>query len=930
MNAAVYVVLFSIGTGLAAGQNSVNSAKGLEEIKALRSEAERLVEQDKFEEALALQQRVQTLVDQEVFPLRNQAFALMRNGDYQSALALFKQGVTFAEEALGPNNPNLLPLLNDLITCYGFTGEFHLADSRVKQVLALLDMYLPMLMMQGKGRQLAIMLYNVAIQYRARGEYVFAETLYRRSLEIRERMDGPESPSVATVLNGLGLLKSNKGEVKEALPLFQHALAIIDRTLQLRASISQLTGTEVHDKETERGLNFDLIAALNGLAAVHEANGEFSESDRLLQRAISVSEKAFGDQSMAFATSLNNAGVFYKSRGQYDEAEKLLLRAVSAREKLLGRLHPATAESFSNLGSLYLAKGQIDQALQYMKMSEESVERNQALMLNVGSERQKHLFMNTRAGEVDAIVSMHTRSAPDNPEALRLALTAVLRHKGRILDVMADTFGRLRLRLNPDDQRLFSQLLTARSQLATRYLSDTGEEPASSLTSLDSLIQTLESELSARSAQFRVAAQSVSIENIQQAIPPDAALIEIFSYLVRDEKAGLFGTKRWLPPRYVAYVLRSKGDPQWADLGERAIIDDEVKQLRAALRNPRSGQRGYPDLAGPARELYKRIIAPVRPLFTDARRLLISPDGSLNLIPLGALKDEQNRYLVQDYSISYLTSGRDLLRTQQQIPNSHPPLVVAGPLFDGSPNGADNVSTDTERRSPEFQQQFVTLGGAAKEGIDVAQLLGVKALADGDATETLIKNVHGPRILHIATHGFFLPDSKSDHREPGRLGELFRGIIEPGENPLLRSGLALAGANKLRGGNGEDGILTALEASGLDLWGTNLVVLSACDTGLGDVQNAEGVWGLRRALVLGGADSQIMSLWKVNDDQTQDLMVRYYGSLLHGEGRSDALRKVQLSMIDSRGKANDHSHPYYWASFIESGDWRSLPAGDPR
>lgn len=158
------------------------------------------------------------------------------------------------------------------------------------------------------------------------------------------------------------------------------------------------------------------------------------------------------------------------------------------------------------------------------------------------------------------------------------------------------------------------------------------------------------------------------------------------------------------------------------------------------------------------------------------------------------------------------------------------------------------------------------------------------------------------------------------------MGELIRGIIEPGENPLLRSGLALAGANKLRGGNGEDGILTALEASGLDLWGTSLVVLSACDTGLGDVQNAEGVWGLRRALVLAGADSQIMSLWKVNDDQTQDLMVRYYGSLLHGEGRSDALRKVQQSMIDSRGKANDHSHPYYWASFIESGDWRSLPA----
>lgn len=162
-------------------------------------------------------------------------------------------------------------------------------------------------------------------------------------------------------------------------------------------------------------------------------------------------------------------------------------------------------------------------------------------------------------------------------------------------------------------------------------------------------------------------------------------------------------------------------------------------------------------VARPSREVYKRVIAPIRPLFTDARRLLISPDGSLNLIPLGVLTEEQNRYLVQDYSVSYLTSGRDLLRTQQQIPNSHPPLVVAGPLFDRSPNGPDEVSRDTERRSPEFQQQFVTLGGAAKEGIDVARMLGVKALADGDDTETLVKSVHGPRSCISRRMDSFFP-----------------------------------------------------------------------------------------------------------------------------------------------------------------------------
>lgn len=162
------------------------------------------------------------------------------------------------------------------------------------------------------------------------------------------------------------------------------------------------------------------------------------------------------------------------------------------------------------------------------------------------------------------------------------------------------------------------------------------------------------------------------------------------------------------------------------------------------------------------------------------------------------------------------------------------------------------------------------------------------------------------------------------------------------ENPLLRSGLVLAGANQREGGEGEDGILTALEASGLNLWGTKLVVLSACETGVGEVKNGEGVYGLRRALVLAGSESQVMSLWQVSDEATRDLMVEYYRRLHKGEGRTEALRQVQLEMLmgaqqsrerQSHGlalsdkgpnKPVDRSHPFFWASFIQSGDWRPL------
>src|SRR6185369_9934853 len=136
-------------------------------------------------------------------------------------------------------------------------------------------------------------------------------------------------------------------------------------------------------------------------------------------------------------------------------------------------------------------------------------------------------------------------------------------------------------------------------------------------------------------------------------------------------------------------------------------------------------------------------------------------------------------------------------------------------------------------------------------------------------------------------------------------------------NPLLRSGLALAGANLRHQNEIDDGILTALEASGLNLWGTKLVVLSACDTGVGEVRNGEGVYGLRRAFLLAGAETLVMSLWPVRDWVTREMMTAYYTGLREGLGRGDALRRAQLAMLARKTRR----HPFYWASFIQAGEW---------
>jgi CHAT domain-containing protein len=423
---------------------------------------------------------------------------------------------------------------------------------------------------------------------------------------------------------------------------------------------------------------------------------------------------------------------------------------------------------------------------------------------------------------------------------------------------------------------------------------------------------------------------------VQQAIPPEAALVEIIKYQpfapVAQAAASPFG-----PTRYVAYVLHREGPPTWVDLGEAAPIDEAIQTLQRTLSHAPQvatkttnafiawitgvihrfqGHSRLTDVQKHARQLDEQVMRPIRPLLGQSRLILLSPDSALNLIPFSVLVDEQHRFLVKRFTFAYLTTGRELLRLQTKSPHRHGPLIIADPNF--GPRCAG-----TERTSFSFEQ----LPGAAEEGQQIRRLLPMARFLSGDeATEAALKRVQGPWLLHVATHAFFSaaqsaasPQAVTDpHCEPVPPPQV-QTVVQP--NPLLRSGLALAGANRRQSGP-EDGILTALEATlELDLWGTQLIVLSACETGVGDVSNGEGVYGLRRALVMAGAETQVMSLWQVEDKATRDLMVEYYHRLLtNGAGRIEALREVQLAML----KGKQWQEPFYWASFIASGAWTPL------
>jgi CHAT domain-containing protein len=359
------------------------------------------------------------------------------------------------------------------------------------------------------------------------------------------------------------------------------------------------------------------------------------------------------------------------------------------------------------------------------------------------------------------------------------------------------------------------------------------------------------------------------------------------------------------------------------DLGPADVIESLIRELRAAASDP---QRG--DVKERAAALSAKVLAPLQSSLQGARHLLLSPDGELNLVPMAALVDAQGHYLSQRFELTHLTSGRDLLRfaNPERVASSKA-VVLADPDYGRPLRLAAETSppSSPRQRSEELDRGgliFRSLPGTALEAEAIKALLQqeqARVLTGEAASEMNLKRVHGPRILHVATHGFFL--SNQQVREVTSDRSALPGSVAV-ENPLLRSGLALAGANSRRSGLSDDGILTALEASRLDLRGTQLVVLSACETGMGETRSGDGVGGLRRGLLLAGARTQVASLWRVADLPTKELMVKFYQHLVAGAGRSAALRRAQNEMQASPGQ----SHPYYWAGFVAIGDWTPLPA----
>jgi CHAT domain-containing protein len=831
--------------------------------------------------------------------------SLKEAGRYAAAVPLAERALQLRETVLAGAHPKVAD-------CLGLLGEIHLmrADpARAKPLLAhALEIRRAAL---GEAHpSVAESLDDLASLYVLQELYERAEPLLARALKIREDTLGQNHPEVANSLARLGDLYVNQGFPERAAPLYARSLRIHEALfLKNRPEVVRIP-----------------LVCFHGLCVFGGPWG-------------GLQEDFYGADHPAVATVLNNLANLYHEQGASARAEHLYARALRIRESTLDETHPDVARSLNDLARFRLAQKNLGAALPLLERAFELSEQHLRQEVFGFSEKNLANFLERLRSQEERLYAL-ARAHPRNPRVLHLALSAALLRKGRSVQEVANTSQIISQNLSHADREAFERLRALRTQLATLSLTGPGRRsPAGYQQRLKELAaegDLLEADLSRRSAPLRALTALPSAANVvdlvARALPKDGALVELIAYEDKPlvPKPGTPSSRARGELRYLALVLFPDFRIHALDLGPAEVIDQAASSLRAALARRDATFEAF------AQAFYRLAFAPLQPLLGNTRRLILSPDGQLSLVPFAALHDG-SQFLVDSFDFSYVTSGRDLLRRFEVTTPSNSVVVLADPSFNTQPPAASLARADApellERsmsvedllstlRADLAEQPWVPLPGTRREAETLQRLIPRAQLFLGsDATKERLLRLSTPGVLHIATHGFFLGDvpATQGSRAVGHFGALGDGApAQMPADPLLRSGIALARAGTSAPVHSstptpDAALITALELMGLNLWGTELVVLSACDTGRGDIKLGQGVYGLRRALVVAGAETVVMSLWKVNDDTTRMLMEAYYGNLLAGQGRASALREAMRMLRVSQ------PHPHFWAPFISLG-----------
>lgn len=727
-----------------------------------------------------------------------------------------------------------------------------------------------------------------------------------------------------------------------------------------------------------------------------EAEAGFAEAIRIYRATSSTAHPNLGKMLRCQAFRL-------WERGEYKQAKQLCEEALDLFQSTVGEAHPETALCFNYLARIQTALGQPGNALLSLKKAIGIEDQLIGQVFTFSSENQRAQFLDQLQDSHEALMGLISGHLSDRTDALEAGLNVVLRRKAIRAEALMVQREAVRQTNDFGLHADFEALRELRDNISKKVLN--GPAQAESLQEYHQQInqwnrerERLERRLAQQLPAMNVGERfgKVHPRAVANRISAGAALLELVRYRETDFTAQpAQGESYFGEDRYLGFLLKP-GDPplvSFVDLGSAAQIDQMIQEYRRELTGEQDERQTYrgiqmntlltsppPESAQPGsvsslssgpsgEQLRRKVFDVLESGLAGVTRLLISPDGDFARLPWECLPC-RNGYLIDYYQVGYVSSGRDLLRPCDKTGNrARRALIVANPDFDyvGSHSGQPGPTTPEQARGlkQELPGRVEPLPGTRWEGMHVAEILGEVPMMDHQALDCEVKDLlhrgseHG--IVYVASHGFVLPDHRPlpGVKHQNQLDTLTS--VEPLElemqNPLLRSGLILSGYNSWRQGKAvdpaiEDGLLMADDVCNLDLSRVELVVLSACQTGLGRVQVGEGVLGLRRSFVLAGARTLVMSLWQVNDVSTMLLMGKFFDNLFERRlGRGEALREAQLYVrrltvgqlkrqfqtgklqhlaeeISYWSSFPDHhvpfSAPSYWGAFICQGDQEPL------
>lgn len=877
--------------------------------------------------------------------LINLAGILRLQGKYTDSEPMYFKAQNIFKEVAGEVSAEYASVLNNIALFYNETGKYDLAESTYKYAIEISRQTLG-----ERHPEMATTYSNLGLLYKSMGHYEQAEPILKKSQKIRREILGEKHPDYAASLNNLAGLYENMGRFSDAEPLYSQSLTILKNAIGTKnadyaSTLNNLAGVYETEKKYiqaeplyEEALVIlkdiygeshpDYATTLNNLALLLEALGKREEAEKLYKLNIEFTKVSLGEKHPNYATSINNYAILLENLGRYVEAEKYFIMALNIRKDALGLNHPAYTTTLYDLAKLYSATKDFASADAYWDKALSNYLYQIDQFFPAMSEKEKGKFYQTISPKFEQFNSYVLLRYAENPSLIgkmydyqlatkALLLNATNKVKQRIL--MSGDFILIEKFKNWVSQK---ELLSKAAGMSKEDQKQAGID----YEQLGILVNDLEKELTASSELFRSnnETKKVAWTEIQRKLKNDEAAIEMIRFTkYRFDSSGVYTSDSVF---YAALVVNSnsKANPELIVLKNGVSLEKQyLKYYRNAIKNKLEDEFAYSQYWGK-----------IRKSIPNAKKIYFSPDGVYNLVNLNTLRNIQTKnYIYDEVDLRILTNTKDLLSINAANNPENKITLMGNPDFAmNTKKIATQVKGMTEEQSQYIERASAgilsPLPGTKLEVEKIAGMLNTNfwytdVYLEQNAIEENLKKVSNPKILHIATHGFFEEDankSKKNEKKETEIGE---------ENPLLKSGLMLAGAsltllkrknevtnvevniNK----NKDDGILTAYEAMNLNLDNTDLVVLSACETGLGEVKNGEGVYGLQRAFNVAGAKALVISLWTVNDAATQKLMTSFYSELLKVNAtKRVAFRNAQLEL------RKEFPEPYYWGAFVMIGE----------